>query len=181
MSQTFYGSIVGMVTDPTGAAIEGAKVTLTNIGTGGTRTAMTVTDGIYQFVDLVPGNYKVDIEKTGFKRYIRDQIQVNVESAVRADVSLAVGDTAQSIEVTGQSGAVTDRECVAQPGGGGADRPGLPLNGRNVLNLVDMVPGIVPQGSSDSSLTGMNVFAAGNYQIGGGRRTKAPRCTTACR
>ena len=168
MSQTFYGSIVGTVTDPSGAAIEGAKVTLTNIGTGVTRTAATVTDGIYQFVDLVPGSYKVDIEKTGFKRSIRDQIQVNVESAVRADVSLAVGDTAQSVEVTAEAALLQTENASLSQVVAARTVQELPLNGRNVLNLVDMVPGIVPQGSSDGSLTGKNVFAAGNYQVGGG-------------
>jgi hypothetical protein len=99
LGQTFFGSIVDTVTDASGAVIQDATATLTNNGTGERRTATTGTDGIYRFVNLVPGNYKLDLEKRGFKRYTRDQIQVNVEAAVRADVRMEVGEVTQSVEV----------------------------------------------------------------------------------
>jgi len=70
-SQTFYGSIVGTVTDSSGASIQGATTTLTNIGTGERRVVTTPTDGSYRFVNLVPGSYKLDIEQAGFRRYTR--------------------------------------------------------------------------------------------------------------
>src|SRR5439155_22415799 len=88
--QTFYGSIVGTVNDASSAAMQGATVALTNIGTGERRTVTTGTDGSYRFVNLVPGNYKVEVEQTGFKRYTRDQIAVNVEAVVRIDVAMQV-------------------------------------------------------------------------------------------
>src|SRR5437879_1971222 len=78
--QTFYGSIVGTVNDASNAAMQGATVSLTNNGTGERRSVTTGADGGYRFVNLVPGNYKVDVEQTGFKRYTRDQIGVNVEA-----------------------------------------------------------------------------------------------------
>ena len=102
--QTFYGSIVGTVNDASNAAMQGASVALTNVGTGERRTVTTGSDGSYRFVNLVPGNYKVDVEQTGFKRYTRDQIAVNVEAVVRIDVAMQVGDVNQTVEVTAVEG-----------------------------------------------------------------------------
>ncbi|MBO0800086.1 MAG: carboxypeptidase regulatory-like domain-containing protein, partial [Blastocatellia bacterium] len=166
--QTFYGSIVGTVTDQTGAAVSGSTITLTNLATGERRTGSADSEGAYRFVNLVPGTYRMAMEHPGFRRYTRDQIQVNVEAAVRVDVALEVGDVNQSVEVeatapllqteSGSLSQIVQARSVQE----------LPLNGRNVLNLVQVVPGVVPQGSSDGNLTGKNVFAAGNFQIGGG-------------
>ena len=91
-SQTFYGSILGTITDASNSNIPGASVTLTNLGTDEHRSAESDASGNYQFVSLVPGRYKVDIEKAGFKHLTRDQILVEVQSAVRIDAQLQVGD-----------------------------------------------------------------------------------------
>src|SRR5437773_5771141 len=72
--QSFYGSIVGVVSDASGAAMPGAYLSLVNLGTGDRRTATTGAEGEYRFLNLVPGNYKIDIEQAGFRRYTRDQI-----------------------------------------------------------------------------------------------------------
>ncbi len=166
--QTFYGSIVGTVTDASSAAVQGATVTLTNNGTSERKSAETDAAGAYRFVNLVPGNYKVEVERPGFKRYTRDQIVVAVESAVRVDLAMQVGDVSQTVEVTAAAPLMqTENASLSQVVQGRAIEE-TPLNGRNVLNLVALAPGVVPQGSSEGSLTGKNVFAAGNYQIGGG-------------
>src|SRR5207247_866887 len=65
--QSTYGAVTGSVTDPSGAAITDAQVTLTNLGTAEKRTQATGPDGLYTFVNLIPGNYKVEVEKSGFK------------------------------------------------------------------------------------------------------------------
>lgn len=166
--QTFYGSIVGTVTDPSAARIPGASMTLTNAGTGERRTAISAEDGGYRFVNLVPGNYKLEVELPGFQRYVRDQIGVNVEAAVRVDVILQVGSLEETVQVTEEVPVLqTEGATLGQVVANRAIQE-LPLNGRNVLNLVSLVPGVVPQGSAEGSLTGKNVFAGGNYQIGGG-------------
>src|SRR5258708_37036758 len=81
--QAFYGSIVGNVTDSSGAALVSVTVGLTNIATGDRRTVATGSDGSYRFVNLVPGAYRIEIEHTGFKRYTLGPIDVSVESQVR--------------------------------------------------------------------------------------------------
>jgi hypothetical protein len=167
--QAFYGSVVGTVTDQSGAALRGAQVALTNIGTDERRQVQTDGEGGYQFLNLVPGTYRVALEQAGFKRATRDQVQVSVAGAVRADVSMQLGDVTQTIEVQATSAILqTETANLSQVVEARAVQE-LPVNGRNLLNLAALVPGVVPQGSTDgNALTGKNVFAAGNYQIGGG-------------
>ena len=152
-AQSTFGAIVGNVTDPSGAAIGNTPVTLTNLGTSEKRTDSTNADGLYQFVNLPPGQYSVDVEKAGFKRVLRSPITVQTQTTTKIDVALEVGDVSQTVEVTAQT-------PLLQP-----ENSSL---GRNPLNLVALVPSVVPQGGSMSNPNGQNVFAWGNYQIGGG-------------
>jgi Carboxypeptidase regulatory-like domain len=168
LNQTSSGSIVGTVTDNSGAAVSGATVTLTNDATGERRTGTTDASGDYQFTSLPPENYKVDIEGTGFKHYTRDPITVQVDQVFRVNAAMEVGAVNQQVVVTSQAPIMqTETASLGQVVSGKAVT-NIPLNGRNVLALVALVPGVVPQGSSSGNLTGQNVFAAGNYQIGGG-------------
>src|SRR5579862_6843796 len=171
MGQTFYGSIVGTVNDASGAPMPGATVTLTNTGTAERRVAETAGDGAYRFVNLVVGTYSAAVEKTGFKRSTRDRITVDVDSVVRTDFAMEIGDVSQSVEVPAAAPLLQTENASLSQVVAARSVEELPLNGRNVLNLVTLSPGVVPQGSSDGNLTGKNVFAAGNYQIGGGTRS----------
>src|SRR5438128_3451479 len=171
--QTFYGSIVGSVSDATAGAVPQANVTLTNLGTAERRNMQSDSSGNYQFVNLVPGQYKIEVEKIGFRRFARDPITVEVQSTVRIDVGMQVGDVNQVIEVTAQTpllqtenaslGQVVDSRKVLES----------PLNGRNIYGLVALVPGVVPGGQSGTTPTGTNPFAWGNYQIGGGQSNQS--------
>jgi hypothetical protein len=167
-AQTFYGSIVGNVTDPQGSVVPGATVTLTNSATSERRTTPTGADGNYRFVNLVPGAYKVEVESSGFRHYTRDQIQVNVDTVARVDVAMQLGNVEQTVEVTGEVPVLQTETAAIGSVVGTRPVEELPLNGRNVLNLVTLAPGVVPQGGTEGSLTGKNVFSGGNYQIGGG-------------
>ncbi len=114
-AQSAYGSVVGTITDVSGAVIGDAAVTLTNLGTAEHRTAQTDANGNYQFVNLNPGTYKVDIAKSGFKHFTRGSIQVEVQSTARIDTSLQVGDVNQTVEVTSQSPLLqTENASVGQ-------------------------------------------------------------------
>src|ERR1700733_6500651 len=168
LGQTTTGSIVGTVTDPSGAAVTGATITLTSTETGEGHSATTDSSGDSQFVSLTPENYKIDIEGTGFKHYTRDPIVVQVDQVFRVNAAMEVGAVNQQVVVTSQAPIMqTETASLGQVVSGKAVT-NIPLNGRNVLALVALVPGVVPQGSSSGNLTGQNVFAAGNYQIGGG-------------
>jgi len=173
VAQTFYGSVIGTVTDQTGSAVAGATVTLIDLAKAERRNAQTDDSGSYQFVNLVPGQYRVEIEKPGFRRFVRDPITVEVQSAVRIDVPMQVGDVTQTVEVQAQTpliqtedaslGRVVESRKVLE----------MPLNGRNIFGLVALVPGVVPGGQSGTTPTGANPFAWGNYQIGGGQANQS--------
>src|SRR5216683_2574784 len=96
--QTFYGSIVGSVRDASSGSVTQANVTVINLGTAERRSGPTDSAGNYQFVNLVPGQYKVEVEKSGFRRFSRESITVEVQSAVRIDVTMQVGDINQVVE-----------------------------------------------------------------------------------
>jgi len=166
-AQISYGSIVGTLTDASGATVPAASVVLTRIGTAERRTAQSNTDGNYEFVNLLPGRYRVDIEKPGFKHLTRDDIPVEVQATVRVDASMQVGEVGQTVEVSAQApllqtdtsslGTIVESRKVQE----------MPLNGRNVINLITLVPGVVAQGQSMQNPTGQNIFSFGNYQVGG--------------
>src|SRR5690349_14929716 len=158
VAQTTYGSIAGTVMDPSGAAIADAQVTLTNLATTEKRVAPSGGDGLYAFVNLLPGRYSIVAEKTGFKRITRPEVIVEVGQAVRIDVTLQVGDVSQTIEVTSETpllqaetssiGQVVEERKANE----------LPLNGRNVFNLITLAPAVIPQGSSGGTPVGVNPF-----------------------
>jgi hypothetical protein len=153
--QGFFGSIVGAITDASQAAVPGARVTLNNIGTGETKASEADAAGNYQFLNLIPGMYKVEVERAGFKRFTRDQIQVVVQAAVRVDVQLQVGEVGQTVEVSAQALALQTETATLSQAVGGRNVTEMPLNGRNVYSLVALVPGVVMEGAAPQIGGGM--------------------------
>jgi hypothetical protein len=166
-AQSTYGSVSGTVTDPSGAALAGATVTLTNVGTQEKRTQTSGDNGLYTFVNLFPGNYRIDVEKQGFKHFARPGVVVEVQQDTHIDAALTVGQVSETIEVTGEVpllqietsslGQVVEQRKADE----------LPLNGRNIFNLITVSPAAVAQGGSGGSPVGQNPFSWGNYQVGG--------------
>jgi Carboxypeptidase regulatory-like domain len=165
--QSTYGSIAGSVTDTSGAAVTDAKVTLTNLGTAEKRTQSSGADGLFNFVNLFPGQYRIDVEKQGFKHFVRSDIAVDVQQNTHIDAALTVGEVSQVVEVTSETpllqaetsslGTVVDQREANE----------LPLNGRNIYNLTTITPSVVPQGNTQGTVVGKNPFDFANYQIGG--------------
>ena len=170
--QSFYGSILGTVTDSSGAVVPDATVTVTNIGTNEVQRVPSNAEGNYSTVNLVPATYNVEVTKAGFKRFVSDRVTIGVGAVVRVDAVLVVGAVSETVKVTAEAPLLqTDTSAMSQEIGGLQVRE-LPLNGRNVLNLIALAPGVVPGGSSTGS-TGLNQGTRsgnqgwGNYQIGG--------------
>ena len=170
-AQATSGTAVGAVTDSTQSAVVGAHVTLTNSGTGDKRTATTNSTGGYQFVNVAPGTYKIDVEAAGFKHYTQINVTIQVGSSTRVDAALQVGEVTQSIEVSTESVQLETQQATVGHVVEGRAVTEMPLNGRNVLNLVALAPGVVPLQNVQSSdaATGLRgTFAGGNYMISGG-------------
>jgi hypothetical protein len=163
-AQGFYGSIVGRVSDKTGAVVKGASVTVISLGTAEKRTTATDADGNYRFVDLVPGRYQLQVENAGFKRFIRESADVKVDGVLRTDAILVVGDVRETIQVQEQTPLLETQGSSVGQVIEGRQVQDTPLNGRNVMNLISLVPGVIPQGGTQGS-------SAGNYARSGIRHS----------
>ena len=167
------GSISGTVTDNSGSVVPGVSIALTNLGTSARLSTATDSSGFYHFLDLPPGQYRVEAEKTGFERFTREGVSVEVNNSVRIDITLQVGAINQTVTVTAETpllqpqtsalGQVVESRAVNE----------LPLNGRNPMALVALVPGVVPQGQFGQSMVTLNPFGAGNVQINGGEANQS--------
>ena len=166
-AQSTYGSISGTIVDSSGAAVAGATATVTNLSTSEKRTQNSGDDGHFTFVNLFQGQYRVDIEKQGFKRFVRQGIVVEVQQDTRVDATLTIGQVSETVEVSSevpllQTESSSLGQVVEQRKAGE-----LPLNGRNIFNLITVSPAAVAQGGSGGSPVGQNPFSWGNYQVGG--------------
>ena len=113
-AQAVYGSILGTVTDPQGAAVAGAKITVTNQRKGTSDTTTTNESGNYSVTHLVPDTYTLRVEGPGFKVIEQKEIIVSADAGSRVDAQFQVGSTSESIEVTAEAPQLkTDRADVA--------------------------------------------------------------------
>jgi hypothetical protein len=145
-AQTLFGSIVGTVTDPSGAAVPGAKVEVVQIQTNTTRAVETSDGGLYTISTLPIGVYKVTVTKQGFGGYTNPSVEVTGNTIARMDASLKVGDVSEQVEVrTDTTLLQTDRADVHTQLGTAVfqDAPQATRTYQGVLNLV---PGMVPPG-----------------------------------
>jgi len=165
--QSTYGSVAGSVTDTSGAAVTDAKVTLTNLGTAEKRTQSSGSDGLFTFVNLFAGQYRIDVEKQGFKHFVRSEVTVEVQQSTHIDASLQVGEVSQIVEVTSETPLLQTESASLGQVVEQRKADELPLNGRNIFNLIIVSPAAVAQGGSGGSPVGQNPFSWGNYQIGG--------------
>src|SRR5215467_5492448 len=142
LGQAVNATLLGTVSDSSGAVVSGAKVKVTEMRTGLERVSTTNSSGNYQFVDLPPGQYEVTVEQQGFKKAVRNAIDVQINSDVRVNVALEPGSADQLIEVTAQAPILeTDRADVSQKLET-KQVTDLPLGtNRNFQNLLNLVPG----------------------------------------
>jgi Carboxypeptidase regulatory-like domain/TonB-dependent Receptor Plug Domain len=176
-AQSTGGRIRGTVTDPSGGAVAGVKVTLINEGTNTSREAQTSATGEYLFLEVPVGSYEIDIVGTGFKKYQRKGIVLVLNEIASVDVTLQVGGATETVEVTGappiidttttQLGAVMTDQSVRE----------LPLSTRNTYQLLQLQPGVQSQlgadlfyGSDNPGVVSVNGGRgrSNNYMVNGG-------------
>src|SRR5690349_8246078 len=103
MAQTFRGTILGTVTDASGAVVTGASVKVHNVNTGLDRTTQTSADGSYSVPELPIGTYSVTISQSGFQTSVTSNVEVNVAGERRVDASLKPGQVSEQVEVSGET------------------------------------------------------------------------------
>ena len=179
-SQSTSGRIVGRVADPTGAVLANVKITLINEATGASRDTQTNASGDFNFVEVVPGSYRVDFELTGFKKNVQTSVLVNVNQVVTLNSVLQVGASQEVVEVTSEApqvdttstqlGAVINNRSVNE----------LPLNTRDTYQFLQLQPGVQAQlgngngslfyGSQDTGSVSVNGgrTRANNFSVNGG-------------
>jgi hypothetical protein len=167
LGQTTFGSIVGTAADPSGAVIPKVQVTLTNLGTNAKQSTTTNSAGIYEFVNVLPGSYQIDATKAGFKRFIRSPIVVQVQQSYRIDFALQVGAVTQRVSVTAATPLLQPQTSSLGQVIAGRSVTEMPLNGRNIFNLMELAPSVVPQGESEGVSIGQNAQGPQNYQVNG--------------
>ena len=174
-AQMASAELAGNVLDSSGAAVPNASVTATNVGTGITHSAVSGKSGDYVITDLPPGDYTLSVESAGFRNLLQSGISLEVNQQARVDLTLQVGQAAETVSVTGHPpllesesssvGTVINQQLVNE----------LPLNGRNFVQLATLSPGVNGVGQSttgtimgggrpDDRRAGSEIFSNGNRE-----------------
>jgi len=154
VAQTGAGEVNGTVIDSSGAVVPGATVKLTNQATKLENVGTTNSTGGYLFINVLPGQYTLEVSKTGFKTAHTDAFQVNVSKATSQPITLGVGNASETVEVkseaplvdatTTELGTVIEQKAVED----------LPLNGLNFTQLLTLTPGVTPVSTSQNASVG---------------------------
>src|ERR1700756_3495405 len=165
-AQTFRGTILGTVTDPSGAVVAGAQVTVKNTGTGLLRSTTTSGDGSYSLPELPIGSYDVTVSQAGFQTSVTKGVTVDVATERRVDAALKAGQVSTQVEVSADQlplvetttnvlGGVLTQDTVKD----------LPVNGRDYTKLIYLNPGVA--GSPDQISDSPGSF--GEFSMNGAR------------
>lgn len=159
--QTLTGTILGTITDPSGAVVPGVEVRAINTGTNQTRSVTTSGSGTYSLSNLPVGSYRLEASQQGFRTEARTGIILQIDQSARFDITLQVGAINQVVEVVADTpllqtdessiGSVIDVQKITQ----------LPLNGRKFETLVQLLPGTV------TPAQGSEIGTRGGFSIGG--------------
>jgi hypothetical protein len=166
VGQTFRGTILGSVTDPSGAYVAGATVKVRNVATGLERTTVTSADGSYAVSELPIGSYSVTVTLTGFQTSITNTVEVNVATERRVDVALKTGKVSEQVEVSGEE--LSNIETTSAELGGTLTSQtiaDIPVNGRDYTKLIYLNPGVA--GSPDQISDSPGSF--GTFSMNGSR------------
>ncbi len=175
IGQTTSATVTGAVSDPNGAAIPGASVVLENLQTHVQATVTSNSSGFYRVSGLLPGFYRATVTKSGFKAVVRDGIELHGQDEVAINYNMQVGSVTESVTVTSAEPLLQSDSSTVSTVIETQQIENTPLNGRNVMNLSALTPGVVPQGATNGNPLNnqaaignyTNPAGWGNYQVGG--------------
>ena len=160
-AQSTNASLAGRVTDPSKARIAGAKVAAINAGTNVSNEATTDAAGEYYLWSLVPGAYRIEVEKPGFRKLIKPDVILHVQDALDIDFEIPVGAASESVTVEGGAPLLNTESASVSTLVDNRFVENMPLNGRSFSALIDLTPGVV--------LVPNNFFEEGQFSVTGQR------------
>jgi hypothetical protein len=161
-AQVQFGQLTGTVLDPSGAAVANAKVVVTNPATDQSFTATSNSSGNYTVREVPPGVYRMTVEAPGFKLVTENGVTANAGTIGHVDFKLQLGKASETVEVTGQTSAVNTEDSKLAITVDSTQISNLPLNGRNVYDLMQLAPGAV-------NVTGVDMEEGHNTVVNGVR------------
>ena len=155
--QTVTGSLVGHVEDATGAVVPGARVIITEVARGATREITTNEEGNYTIGSLDPGIYRVEIEQPNFKKFVRENVEIAINTTVRVDTALEAGNVSEIVQIEEtQTQLKTDRGDVSTQITSEQVEE-LPLSpDRNYQSILEITPGVTEAAAVGSSFGNPN-------------------------
>lgn len=166
LGQTFRGTILGSVTDVSGAVVAGASVKVQNVGTGLERTTTTSSDGSYSMPELPVGTYSVTVMQSGFQTFVATSVAVDVATERRVDATLKAGEVATRVEVSAEDLPLIETTSNVLGGVITAQTvENMPVNGRDYTKLIYLNPGVA--GSPDQISDSPGSF--GEFSMNGAR------------
>ena len=176
LSQTTSATVTGAITDPSGAAVPGVSVILENVQTHVQLKDETNSAGFYRIAGLIPGIYRETVTGAGFKASVRDGIELHGQDELALNYQLQLGSVSESVTVSTAEPLLQSESSTVSTVIEEQQIANAPLNGRNVMGLAALTPGVVPQGATsgnplnNQSSIGNYTNPAGwnNFQIGGG-------------
>jgi hypothetical protein len=164
-----YATVTGVVADASGAVVPAAGLTLTNVEQNRPWTTRSNAVGAYTFQQIPPGRYQLEVQAAGFKKFTRTGLVLEVAQAAALDVSLEVGSTTETVEVTAVVPLLQTSSATLDALVNSKTAEALPLNGRNILQLVALTPGINTSRSARGATTGSGSIASMAFSANGGR------------
>lgn len=167
-SQQGRGTILGNVTDPAGASVAGAKISILNTETNVAVTTQTNGEGFYTSTALIVGSYQVTVEKQGFKKAVRAGITLQVDQRAEVNVALALGNVADSVEVTEEAPLINTEDATVGQVIENKRVQELPINGRSAFALVGLATNVKSNAGPTQSGFGDRGTNLSAFSINGG-------------
>ena len=174
-AQVLYGSLVGTVTDQSGAVVPGSEVTAVEVQTGQVRQDISDASGRYNFINVLPGTYKINVAAKGFKNFEQTDLTVTPNVITRTEVHLQVGQSSESVTVSADATQLQTDKADTHTEITGRAVTNLPLGGqRNYQTLINLAPGALP-GAFINSSTDVPAGALSTHINGGNAQTNITR------
>src|ERR1017187_1970465 len=166
-AQEFRGTLGGTITDPSGSAIAGAKITVTETNTGTKNESLTDSGGQYTAPFLLPGDYDIAARVQGFKEFIRKGVHLGAGDHTVIDIRLEVGEVTQTMEVTADAPQLKTENASAGQSITTKEVEDLPLNGGTPMALAALSLGVIATGQP-GLIHPFDSAAAAGFSVGGG-------------